>query len=190
MKSSLPGHPAGVTQCPGFHAEPSTIDHPPLTPGSMVTQSEKKGPRIAAYVKSLGLEGGDFDPCYLGYFGCFNAGEYYEAHDVLEHLWLQGRDENYAFYKGLIQLAGAFVHLQKQRARPNHPKDGRRMRPAVRLFRLAETNFSSYRPVHQGLNLEAVIGMIHDYVARIEAADFTVNPWHPDMAPALRPEVL
>lgn len=156
----------------------------------MVTQPEKKGARIAEYVKSLGLDGGNFDPCYLGYFGCFNAGEYYEAHDVLEHLWLQGRDENYAFYKGLIQLAGAFVHLQKQRARPNHPKDGRRMHPAVRLFHLAEKNLSSYRPVYHGLDLAAVTQMIADYVTQIEATDYTVNPWHPDTRPILRPDVV
>ena len=154
----------------------------------MVAQPEKKAVRIAAYVESLGLEGGDFDPCYLGYFGCFNAGEYYEAHDVLEHLWLQGRDENYAFYKGLIQLAGAFVHLQKQRARPHHPKDGTRMRPAVRLFRLAEKNLFAYRPVHLGLDLESVTVMMNRYVDRIIESEYTVNPWHPDQAPVLRPD--
>lgn len=156
----------------------------------MVIPPEKKAARIAAYVRSLGLEGGNFDPCYLGYFGCFNAGEYYEAHDVLEHLWLQSRDENYGFYKGLIQLAGAFVHLQKQRARPDHPKDGRRMWPAVRLFRLAEKNLHPYRPVHLGLDLEVVIAMMNDYVDWILASEYTVNPWQPDQAPVLRPEVL
>jgi predicted metal-dependent hydrolase len=149
-------------------------------------QPEKKGERIQAYVQSLGLGAESYNPCYLGYFGCFNTGEYYEAHDVLEHLWLQGRDENYAFYKGLIQLAGAFVHLQKQRARPDHPKDGRRMHPAVRLFRLAEGNLSAYRPVHLGLDLEKVFDLIESHVARIEKSNFLLNPWHPDTAPQLR----
>src|SRR5882757_6923511 len=118
----------------------------------MATQPPKKADRIEAYVTSLGMEGTAFDPCYLGYFACFNSQEYYEAHDVLEHLWLQGRDDgNYAFYKGLIQLAGAFVHLKKQRARPGHPKDGRRLHPAVRLFALAEKNLTPYGPAHLGL---------------------------------------
>jgi len=152
----------------------------------MAIQPEKKRDRIAAYVKALGLDAEGHDPCYLAYFGCFNAQEYYEAHDVLEHLWLQGRDGNYAFYKGLIQLAGAFVHLKKQRERPEHPKDGRRMHPAVRLFRLAEKNLSSYRPEHLGLNLEEIFASIQEYIAKIEAADFSRNPWHPDTAPELR----
>jgi len=156
----------------------------------MATQPVKKGERIDAYVKSLGLEGEDYDPCYLAYFGCFNAQEYYEAHDVLEHLWLQGRDSNYAFYKGLIQLAGAFVHLKKQRARPDHPKDGRRMHPAVRLFRLAEKNLAPYLPVHLGLDLEEVFALIENQVALIEDSKFSRNPWHPAHAPSLRPAAL
>lgn len=151
----------------------------------MATQPVKKGERIEAYVNALGLEGAGYDPCYLAYFGCFNAQEYYEAHDVLEHLWLKGKDENYAFYKGLIQLAGAFVHLKKQWTRPEHPKDGRRMHPAVRLFRLAEKNLSAYRSVHLGLDLEKVIALIENQVTLIEASRFLVNPWHPDAAPTL-----
>ena len=59
-------------------------------------------------------QGQVLDAHYLGYFACFNRGWFYEAHDVLEELWLANRTgPNYAFYKGLIQLAGAFVHLQK-----------------------------------------------------------------------------
>ncbi len=140
------------------------------------------------FVRSLGFDGAGYDPCYLGYFACFNAQDYYEAHDVLEHLWLRGRDGNHAFYKGLIQLAGAFVHLKKQRARPGHPTDGRRMHPAVRLFRLAEKNLSAYRPVHLGLDLETVFALIESHVSRIEASGYSANPWSPDAAPQLRLE--
>jgi hypothetical protein len=87
----------------------------------------KKNERISEYVGSLGLTAGEgLHECYLGYFECFNRAEYYEAHDVLEHLWLQQRDENHAFFKGLIQVAGAFVHLRKQYEHPTHPKHGRR----------------------------------------------------------------
>lgn len=51
---------------------------------------------------------------YRAYFDCFNQGLYYEAHDVLEHLWLVCQDANRSFFQGLIQIAGAFVHFQKQ----------------------------------------------------------------------------
>src|ERR1700690_2310463 len=83
------------------------------------------------------------DPHYLGYFDCFNRGLFYEAHDVLEQLWLKDKyGVNGAFYKGLIQMAGAFVHLQKNR-----------LRPAAALFKLALTNFEKYPRVHESLNL-------------------------------------
>ena len=152
----------------------------------MASQPPKKAERMDAFVASLRLESEEHDPCYLGYFRCFNAQEYYEAHDVLEHLWLQGHEDgNYAFYKGLIQLAGAFVHLKKQHTRPEHPKDGRRMYPAVRLFRLAWKNLEPYRPRHLALDLEEVHRLIESQVSAIEGSDFSRNPWHPDSAPVL-----
>ena len=145
-----------------------------------------KGARIEAYVASLGLETQQYDPCYLAYFGCFNTREYYEAHDVLEHLWLKGDQKTYAFYKGLIQLAGAFVHLRKQRERPDHPKDGRRMHPAVRLFALASANLAPSGPVYDGLSIPAVLRLIDDHVDAIQRTDYRVNPWSPDSAPSLQ----
>ena len=99
----------------------------------------KKSARMESFIGGLGLvQTTSFDPCYLGYFECFNTQNYYEAHDVLEHLWLKdGRSApDYAFYKGLIQLAGGFVHLKLQHANPTHPKHGKRLAPARRLFLL------------------------------------------------------
>jgi len=151
----------------------------------MATQPVKKGERMEAFVQSLGLSAGAYDPCYLGYFACFNAREYYEAHDVLEHLWLRQSDANHAFYKGLIQLAGAFVHLKKQRARPHHPTDGRRLHPAVRLFLLARKNLAHYVSPHLGLDLDEVNALIDRHVAAIRDAHFHVNPWNPETAPQL-----
>jgi len=63
-------------------------------------------------------QGFQLPPHYLGYFKCFDAELYYEAHDVLEELWLNSQGGDYFFYKGLIQVAGAFVHLQKNRLKP------------------------------------------------------------------------
>ena len=73
-----------------------------------------KSQKIAAIIRSL--EGGAFDAHYLGFFECFNQQLFFEAHDVLEEIWLQQRgQQNDLFYKGLIQFAGAFVHIQKRR---------------------------------------------------------------------------
>jgi len=151
----------------------------------------KKSDRIEAFVENLGPSAGeraDLDRHYLGYFQCFNEGLYYEAHDVLEHLWLKEKDTGNPdadFFKGLIQLAGAFVHLKKQYERPDHPKDGRRLRPATRLFRLAIGNLTPYGPHHLALDVPALVAFCEAKIAAIAGSEFAVNPWHPDRKPSL-----
>jgi hypothetical protein len=147
----------------------------------------KKGDRISSFVKQLGTDAtSPLDPCYQGFFRCFNAKQYYEAHDVLEHLWLQQRDDNHLFFKGLIQTAGAFVHLQKQFLRPDHPKDGARLRPAVRLFHLALQNLEPYQPIHMALDVTRLCAFCRRLADEIVASDFRRNPWHPAHPPQLQ----
>lgn len=125
-------------------------------------------------------------PCYLGYFTCFNRGDYYEAHDVLEHLWLQDPGTDEAFFRGLIQIAGAFVHLKKQHLAPLHHVDGRRLRPASRLFRLGMRNVTPYGPVHHRLDIECVLALCVGHLAALEGGDFHINPWDPARLPMIR----
>ena len=67
-----------------------------------------KDKRIAALVEHQHRRG--LDAYYAGYFEQFNRQKFYEAHDVLEHIWLKDKHgPNGNFYKGLIQLAGAFA---------------------------------------------------------------------------------
>lgn len=146
----------------------------------------KKAERIAALVTQLGTTSQqELDPRYLGFFQCFNQQRYYEAHDLLEDLWLELRNsphpQNSRFLKGLIQLAGAFVHLQKQRLRPEHPKDGRRTRPAARLFGLAANNLAEYRPVHMDLDVEALC--IFCLKMKVTIEETGENPWQPTSPP-------
>jgi len=135
----------------------------------------RKSAKIAALIESE--QGQAQDAHYLGFFQCFNRGLYYEAHDVLEELWLaQGKTgTNYAFYKGLIQLAGAFVHLQKNR-----------LGPAVALFNLAEANLRQYPAQHEALDVARVLELIQDWRARVEGSGRQVNPLTPNTAPELR----
>ncbi len=110
---------------------------------------------------------------YLGYFHCFNAGLYYEAHEVLERLWLHSRGGPEAlFYQALIQMAGALVHLQKSR-----------LEPGARLFHLVLNNLASYPAIHQGLDLEKVRRFCRDYVGSLEISDYQTNPWRQEQLP-------
>ena len=65
-------------------------------------------------------------PYYRAFFRCWNEQQYYEAHDVLEQLWLSTKSPDADYFKGLIQAAGAFVHLQKHFEHPSHAKHSRR----------------------------------------------------------------
>jgi predicted metal-dependent hydrolase len=119
------------------------------------------------------FQGQDLDAHYLGYFDCFNRQLFYEAHDVLEDLWLvdrKGVDGD--FYKGLIQLAGAFVHLQKNR-----------LPPSAALFKLARRNLEKYPARHHHLELDEVQVLIADWVNRLEQGRFEVNPLTPKHVP-------
>ncbi len=93
---------------------------------------------------------------YLAFFDCFNRQLYFEAHEVLEALWLKTPDGNHAFYKGLIQLAGAFVHVQKQRKGP-----------ALALLALARQNLERYPGSHEGLDVTSVLGLLSSWSRRI-----------------------
>lgn len=122
--------------------------------------------------------GQKLDPHYLGYFHCFNHQLFYEAHEVLEHLWLgDRRGPNGDFFKGLIQLAGAFVHLQR-----NHPQ------PAAALFKLALANLDKYPPLHEHLSVEATCQLARKWLEELERTRFGVNPLTSQTAPELNLE--
>jgi len=133
----------------------------------------KKHDRITELAAQFAGDG--VDPRYAGYFALFNRQKFYEAHDVLENLWLPGRHgANGNFYKGLIQLAGAFVHLQKNR-----------LRPSAALFKLARTNLEKYPRRHEQLDLTAVLALIADWLQRLEQSEFTINPLTAAIVPQL-----
>ena len=151
-----------------------------------------KGERISRFVSELVVEGvdpkqGDIakHPFYRAFFHCWNEKRYYEAHDVLEQLWLRDKSSDADYFKGLIQAAGAFVHLQKQFEHPLHAKHSRRLSPAVRLFRLAERNLSRFAPRHHGLDVAAFCQLLRTCSDRIVASNYKTNPWSPETAPKL-----
>lgn len=150
----------------------------------MEAMTQSKHQRMEEFVRSR-QTGGGYPACYELFFSLFNSGEYYEAHDVLEHLWLESKDSNQAFYKGLIQIAGAFVHLQKQFLRPGHPKDGKRLRPGFRLLALGASNIRPYGPMHMGIDVEAVCADCAGLANAIEASGYQINPWSPENLPQI-----
>jgi predicted metal-dependent hydrolase len=82
----------------------------------------------------------------------FNAGRYFESHEVWERLWLRAAGTDRLLLQGLIQAAAAMLHLERGNlpgARSLHRKAQARleavpaefMELAVAEFRAALTNF-------------------------------------------------
>lgn len=134
----------------------------------------KKSGKIAALIESC--QGRELSAHYLGYFECFNRQMFYEAHDVLEELWLaEGKaGANHGFYKGLIQFTGAFVHLQKDR-----------LRPAAALFKLSRSYLEKYPSPHQQLDVAHVLALGGQWIVKLEQGGYAENPLQKFPAPVL-----
>lgn len=91
------------------------------------------------------------DPRYIAFFERFNRQEYFEAHEVLEGLWLATRGERRDFYKGLIQTAAVFLKL----------KQGK-VAPAVRLAERALSHLQKYGPVCEELDVQSVVCLLRE----------------------------
>lgn len=157
-----------------------------------VTAAMTKGERISQFVRELeptrpqaAADDVAEHPCYRGFFRCWNEQRYYEAHDVLEHLWLETTSEDANYFKGLIQAAGAFVHLQKQFEHPTHAKHGRRLAPATRLFELARKNLAPFEPIRHRFDIVTFRAMLGEHATAIIASDYKTNTWSHEAAPML-----
>jgi hypothetical protein len=118
----------------------------------------KKNARLEAWMTEWDPDpGADLPREYRAFFFLFNGSQYYEAHDLLEALWLRCADEQRSFYQGLIQLAGAFVHFEKHARFPEHPVHGRRLAPGARLLDLAAARVGVYGPVYMQVDVLAVL---------------------------------
>ena len=147
-----------------------------------------KRERISDFVRSLDTTSSEVPAqnYYTAYFQLWNTQRYYEAHDVIEQLWLVEKNAELArFYQALIQAAGAFVHLQKNFQHPSHAKHSRRLPPATRLFELALENLEDLPNEFRALDLVRFRELLMRYRDEIVAADFRRNPWSPDTAPTL-----
>jgi uncharacterized protein len=84
----------------------------------------------------------------------FNAGEYWECHETLEHLWVAESRPIRDLYQGLLQVGVAFHHIEQR----NFPG-------AIKMFRRGLPRFRALPPVCQGVHvaeLAAAARGVHD----------------------------
>ena len=160
----------------------SGTSHGPVTeprPGS--------GRRPIAKADSVATDSPPPAPRYREFFVLFNRADYFDAHEVLEGLWHEVRPdgEDADFFKGLIQVAGAFTHLKIHFENPAHPVHARRLRPAARLFRSAAAYLAPCAPDHHGLDVDEAVALCRNHSEAIESSRFKRNPWSPRNSPKL-----
>ncbi len=90
----------------------------------------------------------------------FQRGEYFMAHETLEEHWIEAPEQDRDFYQGLIHLAVAFHHHQR-----DNPRGARSQ------FRKAAARLSSYPDVHEGVDLAGIRRFLAEADERLEAGD-------------------
>jgi predicted metal-dependent hydrolase len=122
------------------------------------------------------------------YVDCFNRQEFYLAHDVLELHWLDERklSSHADLYKGIIQLAAAFVHLKLNYLHPTHRAHGRRLAPAIRLLKRSQELMHDELVKYADFDLREMIGLSKKTLQQLETHTPTINPWTPEQSPQLK----
>jgi hypothetical protein len=91
--------------------------------------------------------------------GCdeFNSGKFYECHESIEEIWQLEAGPLRDFYKGLIQIAAAFVHLSRGK-----------FIGGERLLRTGTAYLAPYRSGGaMGFDVEAICAKAEDVYARL-----------------------
>ena len=110
--------------------------------------------------------------------GCidFNGGKFYESHEHFEEIWQYERGPARDAYKGLIQVAAAFVHL----SRAKYPG-------SERLLRTALGYLGPFRAEGAlGFDIERVASAAEDMYARligdgregVDRLDLAIRPFY------------
>ena len=106
----------------------------------------------------------------------FNAGEYFECHEVLEEAWLRAAEPRKTFLKGLIHAAVALHHYSRGNSHGARVKYG----SATRYL-------AAYQPQHAGVDLCALQAQMDEFVAPLLAQERGVRPPAPQGAwPVIR----
>ena len=87
-----------------------------------------------------------YEPLYLEGIAHFNAGQFFEAHDAWEAVWMDYHGPSRRFYQGLIQMAVSLHHFGNGN-----------IRGARKLYAGSLDKLGSYMPSHLGVDLVAVL---------------------------------
>ena len=85
----------------------------------------------------------DYDKRYLGGVHFFNEGDFFEAHEVWEDIWMNCSGPERRFYQGLIQTAVALYHFGNGN-----------LRGAVKLYHSSRAYLEPYGSKYLGVDID------------------------------------
>lgn len=90
----------------------------------------------------------------------FNAGRFFECHEVWERLWKRSRGAEKLFYQGMIQAAAAMLHVKRGQ-----------LAGARSTWVKARAKLDPLPPVHHGIALGELRVAIGHFIATAAAVD-------------------
>ena len=100
----------------------------------------------------------------------FNQGKFFECHEVIESLWLEVRDANRDFYKGIIQAAAAFHHLRRGN-----------LSGAEELLKTSLHHLNQYPSETLGLNVHQLTADIKDCLTSLKKRKADEKSFSPEL---------
>ncbi|MFQ6013772.1 MAG: DUF309 domain-containing protein [Thermoplasmata archaeon] len=87
----------------------------------------------------------------------YNAGRFFESHEVLEDVWLEEEGDDRAFLQGIIKLAAAFHHYGKGT-----------YQGMWNLLRAGSRMLQPFRPAYRGVELAHFLTQIETWIPRAQ----------------------
>jgi predicted metal-dependent hydrolase len=119
----------------------------------------------------------EYDPRYLAGIVLFNRGDFFEAHEAWEALWMDTAGPNKPFYQGLIQAAVGLCHFCNGN-----------VRGAVKLYHSSRNYMSRFGCPHLGMDTAEFWRQMQTCFAELLAAAEPDRSITPDGA--LMPSIL
>jgi predicted metal-dependent hydrolase len=101
-----------------------------------------------------------YDPRYLAGIVLFNRGDFFEAHEVWESLWMETYGPERPFYQGLIQAAVGLCHFCNGN-----------VRGAAKLYLSSKDYMQRFGSPYLGLDQDAFWGEMDRCFAELLATD-------------------
>lgn len=101
---------------------------------------------------------------------CYRGQEFFLAHEHWESVWLLCQEPEKSFVQALIQMAGAFHHLQRNNARG-----------ATSLLRRSLRRLEPYPALFESVEVASLRMEIRSWLQVLEVNDSSVRPAFPQI---------